>query len=108
MYLKILNGTPKFGASLCTSCNHVTHIKGHGFSQEMQFCNITMPGQLIPFPVSECSDYASKRDAKLADMEKTAWILNIKGGRHVGFVRPDKFKEEHPDEQHGTLTESDE
>lgn len=100
MLIKVKDGT-KLSAptSLCASCSNVTHIKGASLSEEIQFCSAVYPASQISFPVVSCTDFSRRGDTKLKDMEKVAWIVNIKGGRAVGFVTPDQFKEEHPDER---------
>lgn len=102
MLIKIQDGTPKSGPSLCASCNNCTHIKGDSFTQVLTYCNVLYPNVNIAFPVVSCSDYSNKKDTKLKDMEKVAWVIAGKG-RAAGFVTPDRWKEDHPDESPSKL-----
>jgi len=70
--------------------------------QEMIFCNAMYPSHELEFPAVECSDYQSKHDSKLKDMEKIAWVVTGRG-RYAGFISPDKFKEDHPGEDPSSM-----
>lgn len=90
MHIKILNGTQQGSGSttLCTSCINSTRIRGHKYSDEIIVCHEIHPSRPINFAVTECSEYHSKRDPSLKNMEQIAWDVNVKGGRVMGFDAP--------------------
>jgi hypothetical protein len=98
--IKIHDGTPIGNRSLCQSCTNCTHIKGYAPSQEIIICQAVFENPMrMTFPVYECNSYYKQTDTKLKDMEKDAWILNIKRGRVMGFITGDQFKEDNPDKE---------
>lgn len=91
--IKVNNGTPVSGTSLCYSCDWSLVMKGFRDSDEIVYCLRPYPDIRIPFPVRECSGYFDKNAASKEDMEKMAWILLSKRiERKVGFVKAEEFR----------------
>jgi hypothetical protein len=90
MRLKILNGTPEHGESLCRTCRNSTVIKGHRESEEFIACDSISGYQPMPVPfesVSKCSRYDDKRIPSRRDMEDIAWVLVTDNRtRQIGFI----------------------
>lgn len=85
--IRIRSGTPQGAESLCNSC-YWAHIQ-HGFadSEEVVLCAFLRHARLVPFKVSQCTDYHDKRIPSKREMEDIAWIIRTKDiNRAVGFA----------------------
>ena len=85
--------------SLCSSC-HWAHIQ-HGFaeSEEAVLCVFLRPARMVPFKVSQCTDYTDKRIPSRRDMEEIAWIIPTKRvNGSMGFAAKDDASEAQDDE----------
>lgn len=57
-------------------------------------CAFLRPARLVPFKVSQCTDYSDKRIPSKADMESIAWIIRTKDiNRRMGFSSKDEREE---------------
>lgn len=78
--------TPDRG--LCGTCA-MAHIReGDRFSETVIQCSESGRSGRVTFLVRSCSDYARRNDLDKYDMEKIAWILEVKKGRFIGFRPP--------------------
>ena len=78
---------PKEGDSLCRTCQNVHMQRGYRESEEAVFCYYG-PLRRVPFPVKDCSDYNSRLQLGLNDMERIAFVINSEPVRKPsGFVR---------------------
>jgi hypothetical protein len=86
--IRIRNGKPQLTESLCNSC-YWSHIqRGFAESEEVILCAFLRPARLVPFKVSQCTDYNDKRIPSKTDMEEIAWIIRTKDvNRQVGFAK---------------------
>ena len=80
---------------LCLTCNHgrVTHTRdGDTFT----ICHIGMTDQRITSPVVQCTDYNFRWGQSPHEMDKVAWILEIKpeSREFIGFRKPKKDKDD--------------
>jgi hypothetical protein len=90
--VKIKDGTPEGGQSLCVTCRWAHIVKGFSASQEIVRCRWVADDPLVQFPVSQCSSYDDRHLPCKRDMEKIAWILLTKtAGRSIGFVTAKQF-----------------
>jgi hypothetical protein len=90
--VKIKDGTPEGGQSLCVTCRWAHIVKGFSASQQIVRCRWIADDPLVQFPVSQCSSYDDRRLPCKRDMEKIAWILLTKtAGRNIGFVTAKRF-----------------
>ena len=99
MSVIIRNGKPHISDPLCNSC-YWAHIQ-HGFaeSEEIVFCAFLTPTRLVPFKVSQCTDYNDKRVPSRKDMEDIAWIIRTKDvNRQVGFAKGEEVDDEEEDD----------
>lgn len=76
--------------SLCRTCRYASILLGYSESEEEIRCGFysALP-RLVPFPVSRCSDYLSKLAPTLYELEKIAFILDVKDVKatsRVGFA----------------------
>jgi hypothetical protein len=98
--VKIKDGTPVSGVSLCDSCAWGLVVKGYRESDKIVYCLRPYIDVRIPFPVRECSIYINKTAPSVSDMEKSAWILLTKRiERRLGFVKADEFRRIHGDDE---------
>jgi hypothetical protein len=93
--IKIRNGKSQLTESLCNSC-YWSHIqRGFAESEEVILCAFLRPARLVPFKVSQCTDYNDKRIPSKTDMEEIAWIIRTKDvNRQVGFSREGESHDE--------------
>ncbi len=97
MSVHVKDGTPLHGESLCESCVNAHIERGYRETETLVFCQATYPEHRVRFRVRECSSHAEKQRQTLYEMQKTAWILEERPGRKVGFV-PAAELEERPNE----------
>jgi len=87
MSIVIRNGKPQTSESLCNSCYWAHIQRGFAESDEVILCAFLRPARLVPFKVSQCTDYEDKRIPTRKDMEDIAWIIRTKDvNRQVGFT----------------------
>lgn len=92
--IKIRGGTPQGSESLCNSCYWAHIQRGFAESEEVVLCAFLRPARLVPFKVSQCTDYNDKRVPSKADMESIAWIIRTKDiNRSMGFASKDERNE---------------
>jgi hypothetical protein len=85
--IRIRSGTPQGSESLCNSCYWAHIQRGFAESEEVVLCAFLRPARLVPFKVSQCTDYNDKRIPSKQDMEEIAWIIRTKDiNRPVGFT----------------------
>jgi hypothetical protein len=85
--IRIRSGTPQGSESLCKSCYWAHIQRGFAESEEVVLCAFLRPARLVPFKVSQCTDYNDKRIPSKQDMEEIAWIIRTKDiNRPVGFT----------------------
>jgi hypothetical protein len=98
MGVKVKNGTPLHGKSLCETCVHAQIQKGFRESEEHVLCTASYEGHRVPFPVRECTHYTEIKRQTLKQMEEIAWILSPGGTkRRAGFVAPPDVQKEERD-----------
>ncbi|HZU33237.1 MAG TPA: hypothetical protein VFB79_19130 [Candidatus Angelobacter sp.] len=108
---KVYGGTAIGQASRCDSCVYARIIRGYAQSEKITICDRIFESIRIPFPVSECTDYADKRLPCIEDLEQIAWDLKSKSaGRRAGFHAPDIFvgSQDESGEELGPAVEPDE
>ncbi len=89
MSVKMKNGTPVYGPSLCETCELALMLKGYRENERLVVCQAMWPEREVKFPVQECSAYMSKGRESLCEMKKIAWMLQPRGPkRPAGFVAP--------------------
>jgi len=87
MAIRIKNGTPVFGESLCDSCSKSHIERGYRENEKLVYCEATYYSHRVPFQVRECSAYVEKSRQTLSQMEEIAWILAPRGSkRRAGFI----------------------
>jgi hypothetical protein len=96
--IRIRTGTPKGSASLCNSCYWAHIQRGFAESEEVVLCAFLRQARLIPFKVSQCTDYNDKRIPSKRDMEDIAWIIRTKDvNRPMGFAQNEENEIEEGD-----------
>ena len=99
-YRKVYGGTPVGTASRCDSCVCSRIIRGYAESEKITFCDRIFEPFLVPFKVSDCSDYVDKRLPEIEAMEEVAWIIRSKSAGHrAGFVTVAELNSNESDNQ---------
>ncbi|HMD21393.1 MAG TPA: hypothetical protein VKH40_13790 [Alloacidobacterium sp.] len=88
--ITVRNGTAIGKESLCRTCRYASILLGYSESEEEIRCGYfsALP-RLVPFPVSRCSDYLNKLAPTLYELEKIAFIIDVKDVKatsRVGFA----------------------
>lgn len=98
--LTVRKGTAVGQQSLCRTCRHAHIQLGYSESDEEIRCGYFNEGpRLVPFAVSNCTDYLSKLLPTLREMEEMAFVIDLKKGNQIaGFagalLAADKAEEE--------------
>ena len=91
--IKVIEGTPLHGKSLCFSCREAQVIQGHQASDTAVYCHAFFENpKKIEKPVSACSQYAKMTDQTLKQMEEIAWVIAYKKGKPIGFMSAMEIK----------------
>jgi hypothetical protein len=99
MTVTIRGGKPQTSESLCNSCYWAHIQRGFAESEEIILCAFLRPARLVPFKVSQCTDYEDKRIPSKRDMEDIAWIIRTKDvNRQVGFSNDREHETDEGDE----------
>jgi hypothetical protein len=99
MRIRVINGTPLHGISLCDTCVHAKIRRGARLSDAWNGCD-EMPGR-IPQPVVECSAYGDKRLRCPAEYDRQAFRFVLSVGKFLPSV------EWHEMQRQGKLTAQD-
>ena len=87
MDVRIKNGTPLHGKSLCDTCARAHIARGYGEGEVLMICQATTPDHRVRYRVRECSNYLDLQRETLYDMKQIAWVLMPREGkRKAGFV----------------------
>ena len=78
---------------LCGSCQH-SHVMIDRRDHEAVVCEWLHPHWRIVRPLRHCNNYQAKGAQDKHEMEKVAWILEIKKGAVIGFRPPSEKKTE--------------
>jgi hypothetical protein len=96
--IRIRTGTPKGSESLCNSCYWAHIQRGFAESEQVVLCAFLRHARLVPFKVSQCTDYNDKRIPSKRDMEDIAWIIRTKDvNRSMGFAQKEESQVEEGD-----------
>lgn len=99
MTIVIRNGRAQVTESLCNSCYWAHIQRGFAESEEVILCAFLRPARLVPFKVSQCTDYNDKRIPSKSEMEEIAWIIRSKTvNRQAGFAQGKGVEQEKEDE----------
>lgn len=86
LQLKIFQGTPQHGRSLCFECSNAHIIQGQAVSDLRVRCSASWDNPIwITRPVSECNEFERRMSQNKNEMEKIAWILETRKGKILGF-----------------------
>lgn len=77
---------------LCDTCRHQHKRVGDSFKHTTERCQVFE--DVIPCPISECSQYLTRGAPTLYEMQQVAWpLLLSKSGGQIGFKPPAAAKE---------------
>ncbi len=94
--VRVKNGTPIEGESLCATCSHVHMQRGFRLNEEVVYCMFGWEGaRRVPFKVRECSSFANKNAPTYEQMEKLAILVEPR--RMAGFEREERKEELDPE-----------
>lgn len=95
MPIRVRDGTPLYGPSLCETCSNAHVRQGYRATEKVVVCCVATPAQRIDYPIRECSEYCDRTKQNLWQMQKIAWLLAPRGPkRKAGFTPPAKKQEE--------------
>ena len=85
--ITVRNGTAVGKESLCRTCRHAHIQLGYSESEEEIRCGyFRWNTRMVPFAVRDCSDYLSKLQPTLDEMEEMAFSIDLrKGNPRAGF-----------------------
>jgi hypothetical protein len=85
MTVKVKNGTPVYGPSLCETCERALIVKGYRESEQVVVCQAAWPEMQLKFPVRECSRYASQGGSTCVTWRKSRglWYREGRSGRRA-------------------------
>ncbi|HVB85905.1 MAG TPA: hypothetical protein VNK23_04465 [Candidatus Dormibacteraeota bacterium] len=98
MSVKVKDGTPLYGPSLCETCCNAHVARGYRLNEKVLVCMATSPDRQVRFRVRECTSYVDKNRQTLYEMKEMAWILAPRGPkRRAGFVHSSELRNEDGD-----------
>lgn len=90
MRLIIQDGTGQ-GENLCNSCQHFAKAELQNGKTLTKCAYFDRP---LNTYVRTCTGHSQKHETSLWEMKQQAWILEVKKGKKIGFVSPDKRSKE--------------
>ena len=95
MDVRVKNGTPLHGESLCETCSRAHIARGFSESEKLVVCQAVYPERRVPIKIRDCTNYLERKRQTLKQMEEIAWVLTPRGGkRKAGFVPAKELKKE--------------
>lgn len=87
--VNIAEGVSRGICGTCMSAQIIVDDSGH----ETVFCHQFMDKPFsVPRPVLTCSRHISRTDMTLHEAKDLGWVLNVRGGRVIGFEPPTREK----------------
>lgn len=77
-------------SGLCGHCHHSMITRGDRLQDHTIRCNWTYPAMLVRQLVSTCSEFQQKNTLDKHEMEQIGWVLEVNGGKVIGFRPPRK------------------
>lgn len=75
-------------SGLCGRCEHATVLRGDRLADHVILCNWFHPALALQRLVRTCTVYQPLNTLDKHEMERIGWVLEVKGGRVVGFKPP--------------------
>ena len=95
MDIRVKNGTPLHGESLCETCSQAHIARGFSESEKLVICQAVYPERRVLFKIRECTNYLEIKRQTLRQMEEIAWVLAPREGkRKAGFVPASEMETE--------------
>jgi hypothetical protein len=96
--ISVRNGTAVGSESLCRTCRHAHIQVGYADSEEQVRCGFFYEDpRLVSFAVSQCTDYLSKLAPTLYEMQKIAFVIDLKKGNPLAGFGGAAFKVTKPE-----------
>jgi hypothetical protein len=75
---------------LCALCAHAEIVSGDTEMQRAVGCTnlVRATQRQIRWPVRSCSGYEERGKPSQFELERIAWILEVKRGKRIGFASP--------------------
>jgi hypothetical protein len=88
---RVQDGTTYSSADMCASCRFALIRKGsiNGFTETR--CAAMQQTPIVPTKIASCSAYLEKGKMTLGEMIDVAWIVDSRGGKHIGFLSPEEL-----------------
>jgi hypothetical protein len=86
--ISVRNGTAVGRESLCRTCRHAHIQVGYADSEEEVRCGYFYDQpRLVSFAVSQCTGFLDKLTPTLYEMQKIAFVIDVKKGKAIpGFA----------------------
>ena len=82
----VRNGTAVGRESLCRTCRHAHIQTGFAESEDEVRCGYFYDQpRLVSFAVSQCTDFLDKLSPTLYEMQKIAFVIDVKRNSKIGF-----------------------
>ncbi|GGG95448.1 hypothetical protein [Silvibacterium dinghuense] len=95
----VRNGTAVGQESLCRTCRHAHIQTGYADSEEEVRCGYFYDQpRLIPFAVNQCTDFLDKLSPTLYEMQKIAFLIDVKKTRAIAGFGEAAIKVTKPEE----------
>jgi hypothetical protein len=83
----VRNGTASGRESLCRTCRHAHVQTGYADSEEEVRCGYFYDQpRLVSFAVSLCTGFLDKLTPTLYEMQKIAFVIDVKRNSNIGFA----------------------
>ncbi len=85
--ITVRNGIAAGSQSLCRSCRNAHIVRGYADSEEEVRCGFFYEEpRVVTFPVSQCTDFLDKLTPTLYEMQKIAFVIDVKRAKAIaGF-----------------------
>lgn len=75
---------------LCGRCREAVIMRGERQRDVQVYCQFAHPPVALKFVVHRCSEFSEIGKPKDYEMEKIAWVIEVKAGKFIGFRPPTK------------------
>jgi hypothetical protein len=89
---RIQDGTVFGGADLCASCRYSLRRTSSLTGRIETRCGAIVNNPLVTTKIANCTAYLQKGSLSLQEMSDIAWVIETKGGKHIGFLTPEELR----------------
>jgi hypothetical protein len=91
---RIQDGTVFGGRDMCASCRWAIRRQSAVTGRTDTRCSSLNPARPEPIvtKIATCTAYLAKGQLSLHEMSEVAWVIETKGGKHIGFLTPEELR----------------